>query len=217
MTGSRPLPASARAGARLGWLISAAMAMVSCAGAPPRVPLTNEWPTSADTYESSTRQWTRSANLSASYQQVISLDATLMAPPWRAARARRDAALHALGPTSRDALFTKARQETLGPWEFELLVTTWDRRENDLHRAKRATWKVVLLDDQGNELEPTEIVRDRRPAHMLRADFPHMGDFAEAYIARFPKDKPVLGAAVKQVRLRVVSVRGAIEVSWRAP
>jgi hypothetical protein len=199
------------------WLLGAVFAAVSCAGAPPRVPLTNEWPPSTDTYESATRRWTRSDNLSASYQQVISLDATFMAPPWRAARARRDAALRALGPAARDALFTKAREETTGPWEFELLVTTWDRRENDLHRGKRATWKVVLLDAQGNEIEPTEIVRDRRPAHMLLADFPHLGDFAEAYVARFPKDKAVLGAAVRQVRLRVTSVRGAIEVTWQAP
>jgi hypothetical protein len=194
-----------------------ACALVGCGSAPPRVNLNNEWPAIPGSYRDITEQWTRSTTLNAAYQQVVSVDATLMSPQWRAARAARDAELRALGPAAREMLFAKARAEAAGPWAFELLVTTWDRRENDLHRGKRSTWRVVLLDQQGNEIEPIEIVRDRRPNHVVQAEFSHLGDFAEPYVVRFPSDKIVLGPGIQTVRLRITSARGAIELTWQAP
>jgi hypothetical protein len=188
----------------------------ACGGVQP-VSLTNEWPAKPGSYKSVTEAWTRSASMSASYQQVLSVDATLLSPAWRAAQAQRDAELRGLGPAARDALFAKAKADSAGPWQFELLVTNWDRRENDLHRGKRATWNVALLDEQGNEIAPVEIVRDRRPAYMLQAEFPSYGDFAQAYVVSFPKDKPVLGPSVRTVRMRLTSVRGAVELTWNAP
>lgn len=193
-----------------------ALTAAACGGAA-RVPLTNEWPARAGAFDEETRRWTRSESMSAAYQQVLSVDATLLAPSWRAARAARDARLRALGPAATEELAAKARADATGPWEIELLVTTWDRRENDLHRGDRATWRVALLDEQGNEIAPIEVVRDRRPQHVVRAEYPHLGDFAQPYIARFPKDKVVLGPQVRRVRLRLTSVRGAVELQWLAP
>lgn len=227
---SAPVPARAdrtdRAAARrpvaTGWIagmiaVMLEAAMIACGGAPP-VPLTNEWPAKVGSYDAVTRTWTRGTSLSASYQEVLSVKATLLSPEWRAAQAARDAELRGLGPAARDELFAKAKEQaTTGPWEIELLVTTWDRRENDLHRGKRATWKVALLDEQGNEIQPLEIVKDRRPRYMVQADFEHYGDFAEPYLVRFPREKTVLGPGVRAVRLRLASVRGAVELAWRAP
>ncbi len=183
----------------------------------PKVMLTNEWPADPGSYDSVTRDWTRNAYLSAAYQQVLNVDATLLSPQWRAARAARDAQLRGLGPAAREELFTKAKQDAAGNWEIVVVMTTWDRSENDLHRGKRATWKAALLDEQGNEIAPVEVERDRRPMYMIQADFPHYGDFAQAYFVRFPKEQPVLGPSVRQVRLRLASVRGSVEVSWTAP
>ena len=76
--------------------------------------------------------------------------------------------------------FAQAQAEMAGPYEIELMVTTWDRRENDLDRGKKSVWRVVLVDEQGNEIEPLEIVKDKRPSFTVRADFPAFGDFATA-------------------------------------
>lgn len=216
-----PAARARRMGGLMGWLMGGLMPWLvlwlsACATAP-RVPLTNDWPATAGSYPEATRQWTRSTSLSASYQLVLSVDATLRSPAWRAARAARDADLRALGPAAREAELQRARDEAAGPWEFELLVTTWDRRENDLHRGKRATWHATLLDEQGNEIQPLEVIRDRRPMHVVRAEYPHLGDFAQAYVVRFPKDKPMLGPDARRVRLRLTSVRGAVELLWLAP
>ena len=108
----------------------------------------------------------------------------------------------------------QAQAEAAGPYEVELMVTTWDRRENDLDRGKKSVWGVVLIDEQGNQVEPLEIVKDKRPAFTVRADFPALGDFAVAYIARFPRTTPLLGPNVKKLRLRFFGVRGSVEVDW---
>ncbi|HEU4613349.1 MAG TPA: hypothetical protein VFS15_14760, partial [Kofleriaceae bacterium] len=89
-------------------------------------------------------------------------------------------------------------------------------RENDLDRGKKSVWRVVLVDQAGNEIEPIEIVKDKRPDFTVRADYPAFGDFATAYIARFPRDAQLLGPDVRSVRLRMSSVRGGLELEWKA-
>ena len=71
--------------------------------------------------------------------------------------------------------------------------------------------------EQGFEIEPLEIIKDKRPPFIIREEFPAFGDFATAYTARFPRTKPLLGPEVRQLRLRLSSSRGGIGLIWRAP
>ena len=190
---------------------------IACTGTPPPVRLTEEWPAKVNEYDDVARDWTRSAILRGQYQQVLELYGTFKSPDWRAAHAERDAEHRGLAGEARDQLLAQAQADMAGPYEVELLVTTWDRRENDLDRGKRSVWRVVLIDDQGHEIEPLEIVKDKRPTNTLRADFPVVRDFATAYVARYPRTTPVLGPGVHRVRLRMSSVRGGVELAWQAP
>ena len=196
------------------------LGFIGCGPAVPKVPLGETWPAQPpppDDYEDITEKWTRVKNLRDQYQEVLELAATLKSPEWRAVHAARDAEHRKLTGAARDARLAQAQAEMAGPYEIQLMVTTWDRRENDLNRGKKSIWRVVLVDDQGTEIEPIEIVKDKRPAFTVRADFPAYGDFATAYVARFPRDKAVLGPGVRQVRLRMSSSRGGVEVAWEAP
>lgn len=196
------------------------IALQLCAGCRvtyPAVRLTEDWPATPRDYPMVVRDWTRKSQLHANYQEVCELVATLKSPEWRAAEAERDAEVRGLTGETRAQRLAQARADAAGPYELEVMLTTWDRRENDLDRGKKSVWRVVLLDDQGREIEPLEIVRDRRPAFVVRAEFPALGEFATPYIARFPRTTPIFGAAVKQVRLRMSSTRGGVEVDWRAP
>ena len=159
------------------------------------------------------------AVLRGQYQvEVLDLSATLKSPEWREAHALRDADFRNLVGDARDARVAQAQAEAGGPYEVELLVTTWDRRENDLERGKRSVWRVVMVDGTGHEIEPpSKIVRDKRPLFVVRAEFPGFGDFATAYIARFPRTTPLLGPSVRLVRLRMSSERGGVEVVVEAP
>lgn len=191
------------------------LVLAACGASSPYVALTDTWPTTPPpSYEDATAHWTRKSMLRGQYQEVLELAATFKSPEWRAARAVRDADNRDLQGDARQQFMAQAQAEAAGPYEVELMVTTWDRRENDLDRGKKSVWGVVLIDEQGNQVEPLEIVKDKRPAFTVRADFPALGDFAVAYIARFPRTTPLLGPNVKKLRLRFFGVRGSVEVDW---
>jgi hypothetical protein len=189
---------------------------VACTVTYPTVRLTEDWPATPRDYASVVRDWTRKAQLHASYQEVCELAATLKSAEWRAALARHDADLRGLVGEGREQRIAQSRAETAGPYELEIMLTTWDRRENDLDRGKKSVWRVVLIDENGQEIEPLEIVRDRRPAFVVRAEFPALGEFATPYIARFPRTRPIFGPSAKQVRLRMSSTRGGLELGWKS-
>lgn len=198
------------------WGLCTAVICAACTATYPSVRLTEDWPAAARDYTSVVRDWTRKAQLHASYQEVCELVATFKSAEWRAAFATHDADLRGLVGAGRDQRIAQSRAEVAGPYELEIMLSTWDRRENDLDRGKKSVWRVVLIDENGQEIEPLEIVRDRRPAFVVRAEFPALGEFATAYVARFPRTMPIFGPGAKQVRLRMTSTRGGLEVDWKA-
>ena len=194
-----------------------ALIVIAACGAPPPVKLTEEWPASTADYDDVTATWTRRTTLRGQFQEALDLAATFKSPEWRAAHAARDADHRGLTGDARAQRRAQAQAEMAGPYEVELLVTTWDRRENDLDRGKKSVWHVVLVDEAGHEVEPLEIIKDKRPVLTLRAEFPTFGDFATAYVARFPRTSPLFGPNVHAVRLRMSSERGGVELVWAAP
>jgi hypothetical protein len=194
----------------------ALVAVAACGDSMP-IRLDEAWPTAPHAYEVVTDAWTRDATLRGQYQETLDLRATFKGPDWRAAHAERTADNRGLSGAARDQVLEQAKADMSGPYEFELMLTTWDRRENDLDRGKNSVWHVVLVDDQGHEIAPLEIKRDRRPLYTVRAEFPAMGDFATAYVAQFPRTIQMLGPNVHSLRLRLSGERGGVELVWAAP
>lgn len=195
-----------------------ALLLVVACGSPAAIRLTEVWNSGPPpAYDEITAAWTRHNTLRGQYQEALDVSATFKSPDWRSAHAARDADNRQLTGAARDAVFAQAKADMAGPYEVEMLVTTWDRRENDLDHGQKSVWRVVLITDDGKEIEPIEIVRDKRPTFTLRAEFPALGDFAVAYIARFPRTVPILGPTVHAIRLRMSSERGGVELAWVAP
>jgi hypothetical protein len=162
-------------------------------------------------YQRVTSDWTRQTKLDANYQQILQLAAVYKSEAWRVAHAEKEADNRGLTGAARDQRIAQARADAAGPLEIELLVTTWDRRENNLERGNKSVWRVRLLDVSGAEIEPIEILKDKRPMLTVRSEFPAMGDFATAYIVRFKRPE-----AAQPLRLRMSSERGGVEVAWPA-
>ena len=198
-------------------LLVAVAWLAACATPRPAVRLTEDWPATIRGYDDVVEDWTRKSELHVEYQEVCELVATFKSAEWRAAHAQHDAAIRGLTAEARERQFAQSRADVAGPYELEVMLTTWDRRENDLDRGKKSVWRVVLIDEAGAEIEPLEIVKDRRPTQVVRAEYPALGEFAMPYIARFPRTTSLFGPTAKQVRLRISSTRGGLEVAWRAP
>lgn len=194
-------------------LLGAALAS-GCGSRVAPVTLTEDWPATIADYDDVTSQWTRSARMRGEYQEALEVVATFKSSEWRAAHAEKDANSRGLEGNARSQQVSQARADAAGPYEFEVMLTTWDRRENDLDRGVKSTWKVRMMDEQGVEIEPLEVVKDKRPAFVVRSEFPALGDFATAYIVRFPRTKPLLGPGVKEMRMHLSSERGGADLRW---
>jgi hypothetical protein len=203
-------------GARLSLLaaIAAAALAVSCAQRRPPVDLGGAWPTTPRSYEQTTRAWTRHGVLRVELRTIMEVHAVFKSPEWRAAFVERSAKLGKLTPSARAALLEAQRQEASEHHEVHLLVSTSNRRENDLQRGPRSIWRLALIDDRGNEVEPLHIRRDRRPRSVIAAEFPELGDFATAYIVRFPRDIDLLRPDAQRFSLTMASARGGVELVW---
>ena len=198
------------------YLLAILWLCAACGSTSRPVRLTEDWPATARDYNDVVQDWTRRAELRGDYQEVCELVATLKSAEWRASHAAHDADIRQLAGEARAQYIAQSRAELAGPVEFEVMVTTWDRRENDLDRGKKSVWRIVLIDESGQEIEPLEIIKDRRPSFVVRAEFPALGEFATPYIARFPHTAQMFGPDAKQVRLRMSSPRGGLEVIWKA-
>lgn len=162
-------------------------------------------------YERVTDAWTRKGEMRQRYQEALTVAVTFKSLQWREAFARKTGEDRGLDGAALEQHVASARVEDAGPLEFQMIVVTWDRRENDLDRGKKSVWRVRLLDDQGMEVEPLEILKDKRPKFIIRAEFPSMNDFGEAYIVRFPRDKIT---NLSNLRMHMSSPRGGVRLVW---
>ncbi len=165
-------------------------------------------------YELVTRAWTRHGLVTADYQQIIEVYATLRSPQWTTASLRREFAFASPSLDTRDAKVAAAQKRSEEFIEFSLLVSTWDRAENTLHRLATSPWTIALVGDKGEIVAPIAIERDKRPDYVIRTEFPAHGDFSSAYRVRFPNNG-LLTPERTSLTLRVYGVRGAIEMTWR--
>jgi hypothetical protein len=195
--------------------VAVALVVAGCGAAPKPVDLCGAWPDAAGSFNAVTAAWSRHGRLEQDYQQVISIDATFKSPEWRAAHVARTVKQSRLDAATADKLLADNKATAAAAYEIELIVTTWDRKENQLSRPN-PVWTVTLIDGSSRTIAPLKIKRDKRPRHVLRAEFPSVPDFYEAYVVSFPADPPVLTCGTKAISLRVSSERGAVEVTWNA-
>lgn len=202
-------------------VLAASLALLAACGAGPSasgpsVELSSAWPATAGDYEQVSRAWTRHDALRAPFagHKTLLLDvyATFRAPAWRAAYVDFVADARALSAAARDQLLAEQRDAHEQHFEVTLVVSTHHREHNDLQKGERSMWRVALVGPGGEELPAISIERDRRPREVLAAELPWLGDFAEVYVARFPRSVPLLDG--ERFQLVLGSQLGSVELTW---
>ena len=196
-------------------LFGGLLGLAACTPTPTPVVLSETWPQSPGKYRQVHSEWTRRAVLRQVDQEILEVYATFKSPAWRAAYIAHAGKTRKLPEAEQKALREDHGNVASEFHEIHLLVTTWDRSENDLQKGTESVWRLALRDDQGGEVEPESITRDKRPHFIIQAEYPDMGDFATAYIVRFPRTIDVLRQGAKQFSLVMASSRGAVEMVWQ--
>lgn len=184
------------------------------------VELSASWPEDPPSLEDATRAWTRSDRLVGSFSEQMELIAavhvTFKSPQWRAALVEREARRGELDAAATEARLAEEKKAAAEHHEFVLLLTTHDRRLNDLTKGDRSVWSLRLRDGSGTDVAPVEVKKDRRPRSEIASELPHLGDFDQIYIVKFPGDVPIVGASADKFSLKMWSGRGALELVWSA-
>lgn len=177
--------------------------------------MSGEWPDRTPSFDQVSRAWTRGDKDIRDFDRVLEVYATFESPEWRVAYVDMLADRMELPADERAKLIDEQRKQAAEFHEFEVLMSTYVRRENDLQKGEDSIWRVILADDQGNEVTPVAVRRDRRPMAVIRDIFPVVPDFAEAYVVRFPTNVALLRPDASSFSLRIAGSRGAVKLEWR--
>jgi hypothetical protein len=206
----------------IGMVVAVSVLAPACVRSLPPVQLSDQWPAEAGDYQDVTRKWTRhgrersgpNAHGGHPFEQTLDVAATFKSPEWRAAYVKFRAERNMLPASEVAALTAREKSEAADHYEVMLLVATYDRRINELQKGARSIWRIALVDAAGAEIVASEIRRDRRPRSEIAADFPHLADFHQPYIARFPRTVNLLRPDANRMSLKMTSSQVGVELVW---
>lgn len=185
---------------------------------PPPVSLAETWPSAPDAYDDVTERWTRHdrvrADLDEHLSEIVSVHATLLSPEWRAAYVAKRREDGLLSPAKSQALLAAQQQRDAEYYEVMLLMSAYERRLLDFEKGERSVWTVVISDGHGNEIQASEIERDRRLPSVIAEFFPNLGDFHRPYLARFPREHELFGPQAETIELVLASPRATVKLVW---
>jgi hypothetical protein len=204
--------------------LSVALGLPACKPSPPAVDLSGTWPQPAPAYSATTSAWTRSASVRKSVtgglDHVFSVQATAMSSEWRAAYVAEQRRRLSLSDEEVAELTTKHQDEAAKTWQFELLLTTDNRRWNDLGKWPRSMWRVALVTDDGRTILPETVKPDKRQEAEIASWFPGMAPYVKAYVVTFSKvgadGQPVVADGGKSLRLEFGGALGTAAMVWQA-
>ena len=173
----------------------------------------------ATDYEQVLDTWTRTENLItlAQLDNLLTATATFESWDFRWAYVVRYVEDYRLNLDQRKKLLDQTLDETKTSHHFFVAITGGRRRHNDLTKPDSA-WIVRLIDSEGNETVPAEIVAVKRPNAVERTYFPYLTPFHQVFRIRFPAAKsdgrPAISPRAEWFGLRFAGAQGNSELVW---
>jgi hypothetical protein len=97
--------------------------------------------------------------------------------------------------------------------EFLFYASMVNKDANDFDKAN-SIWKIFLIDEKGNKVEPLEIRKIEKISAIMEGFFPYINKYyGTSYNLKFP---PIVSEAEAMPRMRLVftSVMGRVEQTW---
>jgi hypothetical protein len=170
-------------------------------------------------YETVLRNWTRSKQLTniEAMDNVLTVTATYESWDFRWAYAVRYAEDYRLTIDQRHSLLQRSLAETEGTHHFYVALYAQKHKWNDL-TVREPAWIVRLIDDEGTETPPSEILMIRKPGAIELTYFPYTTPWRSAFRISFPRvrgdGRPTISAAARWFGLRFAGAQGNDELVW---
>jgi hypothetical protein len=170
----------------------------------------------AEDYPDVLERWTRSDKIYKGLENKLFVTATWHAPEFRRAFAVAFPEIYGHGGNVTRRELVDLTGDVEQYHNFFMSIYTPDRKWNDLEQDD-SIWRVNLIGSDEVAVDPAEILAVKIDAN-LRAVYPYISRFDEAYIVRFPLADPmhrmVIDSHSTHVSLRIASALGAAEMRW---
>jgi len=172
-----------------------------------------------DTYEKVLEKWSREARIHRGLEVVLIACATFKSEEYRRAYADEYAMARRLTAEERERFVGDQLNAANLGHEFLMASFVPDKEWDDFGQAK-SMWRLFLVNDNNERLEPVEVRRLRGQDAVLSHFFPYITPHKSTYVVRFPIDNPGSGQpfirdTIKSIRLVIASVLGTAEMDWQ--
>lgn len=102
--------------------------------------------------------------------------------------------------------------------EFLMASFVPDEKWDDFDKTK-SMWKLYLVNDKDERVEPIEVRRVRRQEPVTPHFFPYITPWKSVFTVRFPHtipttDLPIIEESAEGIRLVITGVLGTAEMRW---
>jgi hypothetical protein len=196
-----------------------ALVFWGCAGAEKERVSLNEptQPVTRKDYGKLLKRWTRHGHVITDFDDALDVNATLRSPEFRGAYATKYIEDYKVVPESRERVRGEIMSEGADSFEFHVETQTHDYDINELTSAK-TVWRVTLINDQGHEIAPREIIADRVKREVDMEFYPYATIFSRGWRLRFPRaladGTPFVASDAKSLTLRFAGPVGVVDLVW---
>jgi hypothetical protein len=173
----------------------------------------------ASDYGSALDRWTRSADDFdfGHLSEVLHVTATFESHEMRWAYVVRYAADHSMTTEEREHLLERSLGDAQTRHRFFVTLGAPIFREGDL-TGEQSDWRVLLVDDNGHQTEPVELLRIPRPSRDMRAYFPAIHRQRHVFRIAFPvvdeEGAATIEPGSRRVTLRFAGASGTVNLEW---
>jgi hypothetical protein len=199
-------------------LLGALAALAACGS--PRLSLRpTEHAFTANDYGSVLDRWTRTADDFdfGRLGEVLHVTATFESREMRWAYVVRYAADHSMTTEERTRLLERSLADSETRHRFFVTTGAPVFREGDL-TGEQADWRVLLVDSNGHQTEPVELLRIPRPSHDMRVYFPSIHRQRHVFRIAFPvvddNGAATIEPGSERVVLRFAGSGGTVNLAW---
>lgn len=199
-------------------LLALTLLLSSCATTPVKVSLADPaTPPTAKDYVDQLKRWTRHAHLRSDFDQALDVDATFRSTEFREAYAAKYIEVYKIGDENKARVRGQILSDGADTFEFHVETATHDYALNDLTTAK-TIWRVTLMDDQGHEVTPKQVVSIRERRALDSEFYPYTGIFSRGWTVRFPRQRadgsPFVGGDTRALTMRFAGPQGSVDLVW---
>ncbi|UCD86653.1 MAG: hypothetical protein JSV01_02425 [Desulfobacterales bacterium] len=172
-----------------------------------------------ETYKTVCDEWSREARIHRGLEVELIVSATFKSEEFRRAYAEEYAKAYRLTPEKKKQFVDDQLEAATRGHEFLMAAFVPEEKWDDFDQPN-SVWKLYLVNDQNERVEPVEVRSVRRQDAVTPHFFPYVTPWKSVYKVRFPyniptTDQPIIEENTKEIKLVITSLLGTAELGWK--